>query len=744
MERGKAGSFQFGLPPTNRYYDSLRKLKTIITVELDNAEIFRGRVLSIERGFNNMRTIYCEGDLAYLVDTPQKGEKYVGTTHDLFRRIIEKHNARIEPEKQFRVGEIGIDDREIILTGQSDTTTDEDGEHFDYTQIAVNALVDQWKTTYDYIDTSLIETCGGFLRTRRVGDVTYLDLLGDDGIPAQQSIEYGVNMLDLTEGDSAEELFTVLIPLGDKNLTVESVNEGSDELVDEEMVEIYGRVVKTYVFQNVTEPSTLMENGLRYLATHANVPSTLTVRAVDMHLQDKDVPLIQVGMSVPIHSAPHGLHRHLVCTKIEYNLDKLSDSTFSFGTLKPSLTERYRKDKNKTSSGGGSGAAAEAVEEVAESISDKFYDAWINVDPETGHVDLGTVYEELKDAKAVLTNECGISFDAPNGDVNLYNLKTQIDENTGALLEQAAKIDLINTNTKAAVEIVAARTDTLEENKEALSAEIHVIAEKADELGAKIKMKADQVDVDAIKIDLNAHAERLNTAESGNAEAKVNISALSKSLDNLSDKVTTTEAKITTLANDTESSVSQVASRVTDTETKIASITTIVDEHGSQISAKADRYTVNSKFTEINSEITSMKQLIATKVSADEINSRISEAVISQTKILVSDTISVGVLRITKTASWNNAVLATRDWVKEQLTSYASTSHSHAWADITDKPTSYTPTKHRHSFSYSATAPNGHVHTVTVDGKAYSTGGVSTNVSHTISGSGNTGYYPTT
>ena len=49
LELGKAGSFEFSIPPTNTYYGEMRKLKTIITVNLDDTELFRGRVLSPAR-----------------------------------------------------------------------------------------------------------------------------------------------------------------------------------------------------------------------------------------------------------------------------------------------------------------------------------------------------------------------------------------------------------------------------------------------------------------------------------------------------------------------------------------------------------------------------------------------------------------------------------------------------------------------------------------------------------------------
>ena len=117
LEMGKAGALQFIVPPSHRYYSLFQQLKTIVTVELDGVEIFRGRVLSNNRNFNNMRTIYCEGNLAYLVDSVQKGKKFKGTTHELFRKIVQQHNARVEAEKEFRVGTINIEDREIILKG---------------------------------------------------------------------------------------------------------------------------------------------------------------------------------------------------------------------------------------------------------------------------------------------------------------------------------------------------------------------------------------------------------------------------------------------------------------------------------------------------------------------------------------------------------------------------------------------------------------------------------------------------
>lgn len=647
LEMGKAGSFQFGLPSTNKHYDSLQKLKTKITVEIDDTEIFRGRVLSESVNSYNIRTIYCEGDLAYLVDSVQKSEKYTGTTHDLFRKIIAEHNTRVEDYKRFEVGTIEIDDVDIIVTGQSSDITDEESDSFDYDQIVINSTTRDWKTTYDYIEAYIIDYCGGYLRTRREGDTTYLDLLVDFANSTDQQIEFGVNMLDLTSETSAEDLFTVLIPLGDENLTIESVNNGSDELVDTEAVEVYGRITKTHVFENVNKASTLLENGQRYLTSHANIPETITIRAVDMHLSDPEIKLIKIGDSVPVKSRPHNIVRNLNCTKIEYNFENLGNCSFTFGTLQKSLTERYRKDKNK--SGGGGGGGGNAAETAVQEAGDKIYDAWINVDKEAGNVSLGALYKELKNTKVVLEQTCGINIDAPSGNVDIRTMRTTCDDLGNKLTEQGAQIDLLTNDTNTRMELLVSRVEYAEELEAAHYASITL---NVSDLESSIELKADKVTIDA---ELTTVKGRLDVAE-------MNIS------------------------------------------------------------------TLKSQYAEIDT-------LITNKVSA----------IYGDVSWLAAKTITVGSVHATGgiTASsmiCGGVAVATQEWVKEQLSSYSKTSHTHAWSSISDKPTYYSPTSHRHTFSISKTFANGHTHNVVVDGKTYSSQGVSTNVSHSLEVSSYTGF----
>ena len=808
LEMGKAGALSFQIPPSNRYYNALPQLTTMITVEMDDVEIFRGRVLTNNRNFNNVRTVYCEGDLAYLVDTVQKAERYNGKTHDLFRKIIEAHNKRAGADKQFLVGDITIENRDVVLSGKSDEVQDEETGKFDYKQIAINSIADEWQNSFDFIQNCLIDYTGGYLRTRRQNGKTYIDLLLDYGNTATQDIEFGKNMLDLTEEVSAEDVFTVLIPLGDENLTIESVNNGSDELVDATAVERYGRIVKTHVFDSVNTPETLLENGRRFLASNVNVPVTLTVKAVDMHLVDPNASPIYVGDKVHLISAAHDMADELVCTKIEYDLENPANNTYTFGTPKQSLTERYRKDKAKQDAeqtrggGGGGGGAGEAASEEAKKQLDEFFDAWINVNPEAAHIDLGTLYKKFNDAKEILESSCGISLDAPTGNINIKTLRKEFDDMNQVQKEQAAYIDLLNNELGARISLVASQHQELANLEAGHYAEMTV---SANDQESKIAANTESIQ----NLDGQIMESRTSITQlSNDLQAQIALEAEHKRT--VDSQISTTKTSIQQVTDDLKAQIALEASHNSDHGTKIAALEVRASNTESAITAKADKATLNSKvatinsnittingdITNINTEITNIKTLIANEISAiktdtvwldssiakitqlraasiqvasslflrgkmvateEYVNQKCSgfatQAWVEAKGYLTSIPSSLTVDSLKATSSMSIGVekvatqywclvtkkYATQDWVKEQLANYALASHSHAWSSITGKPSTFTPSSHRHSFSGSTSISTGHTHDVKVGSKRYTSLDAS-RYKFDIKISGNTGY----
>lgn len=493
LEMGKAGSFQFSLPPSNSQYNTLTKLKTIITVTLDDTEIFRGRILTMDRSFNNVKQIYCEGVLAYLNDSVQPSEKFTGKTHDLFAQIIEGHNKMVEPAKQFKMGKITAENRDIIITGTSDETEDGDDDSFDYKQIAINAMTGEWKSSWEFISSYLIAYAGGYLRARQGEDGLYIDYLQDYESRAPQKIELGTNLLGFSESISAENLFTVLIPLGDENLTIADANNGNVELQDEALVNEYGRIVRTHVFDSVNQPETLLENGKRYLESYANVPVTIEIKAVDLHFANPDIQEIYVGDQVLVRSAPHGIKDYLTCTKIEYDFSNLGNTTYTFGDPTQSLTERYRRDKQKeteqvkqAASSGGGGAGKKNEKELDKVKS------WVNYKPEDPKVSIGALWETVNNTNKIL-NTVGINLDGETGNINIQTLKTVQDADHNLLEKHESQI-AVNTNE------IKLTSNKITEEVNNIRAEITVSTKG---LESEIKLQADNITAIGKNVEVN-------------------------------------------------------------------------------------------------------------------------------------------------------------------------------------------------------------------------------------------------
>lgn len=518
LEMGAAGSLDFSVPPGHPYYDQFKQLSTVVYAKYDDSEIFRGRVLSSSRDFYNFRQTYCEGALSYLVDSVQKGEKYQGTAHGLFRQIIANHNSLVDEPKRFTVGNITVPDKDVKIAGRS-TGSEEDPDAYaaDYwRQIYIDSVADNWSTTLDYLNTCLIDYLGGYLMVRRVGSTNYIDWVQEYATTATQEIEFGTNLLDMTEEISADDLFTVLIPIGDENLTIASVNGGSIEIADSTLVSKYGRIVRTEVFGNVNQASTLLENGQNYLAKESSAPITFTIKAVDLSMIDDSVTAIKLGDRVKIKSIPHNIDQYYTCTKIEYDLEKPENTVFTFGNPHQSLTQRYRRDKRVEQerqgyqgySGYGGLGNRIANPETGDTKKklDNFFKEWIDIDPDNpdGIGSLGGMYTQYKKDKKVLENTVGIDFDAQKGTIDIYADHEQWERDRQTLKNNVG----INLDSPAGTISIFADHTQWEKDRQTLY----------NNLGVNLDSPAGTIDIYSTTTNFN---NRINAEETATAQIKL-------------------------------------------------------------------------------------------------------------------------------------------------------------------------------------------------------------------------------
>jgi hypothetical protein len=325
-EADKSGSFVFSVYPDHPYYGQFIQMRTLITVYKSGRIVFRGRILDDAVDYWNVKTLTCEGELGFLQDSVARPFSFQGDHADLFARFIAEHNEQVDEWKRFKVGTVTVvDENEYI-----------------------NRSAGGYGAMLDTMQSSLTESAlGGHFYITHGDDgtdpVPTLHYVADFPKTASQGIEFGVNLKDYTKKVSATDLATCIIPLGTSNgsdgerLTIEDVNGGKDYIYDQNAVTLYGWIVKTVVWEDVTLANHLLTKGRAWLSEVVNAHATIELNAIDLHLLDRSIESYNVCEYVRATSAPHGLDALMLCSKQTMDLLKPDNDTvtlgYSYGTL---------------------------------------------------------------------------------------------------------------------------------------------------------------------------------------------------------------------------------------------------------------------------------------------------------------------------------------------------------------------------------------------------------------------------
>lgn len=334
FEDNAAGSFSFKLPHTNPMYDSLSKLKSVITIHEDGEEIFRGRVLHDTKDFFNRKNVYCEGQLSFLLDSVIEPYEYSGSVAGLLEFYLNNHNAKVDEYKKFYLGNVTVTDaNDYIVRSNGDCTK-----------------------TWDEIKSKLIDLLGGHIQVRKENDRYYIDYLDSYNSGNDQIIRFGKNLLDLEEYIDAGEVFTALIPYGatdgetNTRLDITEVNDGKNYIYDETAVSLFGWIWKSEKWDDVTIADNLLSKSKEYLKKGIEMSVTLTLSAVDMHNADLNVKAFRILDQLRVISLPHKLNNYFALTKMVLKLDKPSSNTYTFGTSFKTLTDKSNKMQKQITS----------------------------------------------------------------------------------------------------------------------------------------------------------------------------------------------------------------------------------------------------------------------------------------------------------------------------------------------------------------------------------------------------------
>lgn len=383
-EVSKGGSLSFTMTRDHEQYESLQKMSTCITVEQDNKEIWRGRVLSHEADWYNRRVIYCEGALSYFNDSAITPFNYEGKLAQFLQHLIDAHNQQCGSMKmkRFELGTVTAALGDLVVHY---------GDRDSY------GVGEDYGSTWDIIDKMVLKVYGGYAYCTynpATGNnvLNYCDQAFEADRLVNQTIEYGVNLLDFTEKTDTNSLFTRVYPMGSKHTVEETKWKWKflwwGEKYTESHEERYGisgtdaatinkylpkgfsyrldssdgdcgwiqndaAAAKFGIVSALGEYDTDSDNdtfaaGVQDLQKNSLMVTSYTVKAVDLRDAGYDKDRLTFASYAHIISKPHSIDVIMLCTKLVEPLDQPDKKEYTFGMTRQTLTDRQVANLGRT------------------------------------------------------------------------------------------------------------------------------------------------------------------------------------------------------------------------------------------------------------------------------------------------------------------------------------------------------------------------------------------------------------
>jgi hypothetical protein len=346
QKKNEPGELSFTIPKEHPNYGVLEKLKSRIKIYRDDTLIWLGRAIEDDRDVYENRKVVAEGALSFLLDSVLRQFTFDGTATELFAWILAAHNARVNENQRLTLGNCDI-------SGSVGVTTKD------------------YLSSWQALKTCLIDSFGGYLIVRYdENENPILDYLSDVPDTATQRIEFGENLIDLALNRSASETYTACVPLGavlrdidpelesDARLTIASVNDGQDFLIDSALADEYGVIfapIGSTTWDEISDASILMNQGSDWLSgTGTRFKQTIKLTAVDLHNADANVESFQFLDKVVVSCGALCPEETYVLSELSIPLSNPASTGIVLGDSRPSLIgEEIRQNssvKNRVAS----------------------------------------------------------------------------------------------------------------------------------------------------------------------------------------------------------------------------------------------------------------------------------------------------------------------------------------------------------------------------------------------------------
>ena len=368
QELNTANELTFTIYQNHPYFNNISKLSSLIRAYRDSNLIFKGRVINSELGFHNEKKITCEGILAFLLDSVIRpfdfpnDDQFSSLDYEsdnvieyFLNWVLTCHNSQVKDFQKIQLGNVTVTDPNNYLARSSI----------------------EYLSSWEVINSRLLKNYGGYLIIRDENGINYLDYLEDftsDGtksgnkLVCTQKIEFGSNLIDLTEEISGADIKTGIIPLGariedsdgnqtDEYLTIGSLPDGTlsegiiktdDHILNTTLAKIYGAIYEVVKWEDVKIAENLQSKALSHLADSVKFKNEITIKAIDLKLTNDQIGVFEVGKYVRCLSSPHRIDDLYLLQKISIDMKNPQGTTIEINKSSLTFTDKVLENKKNT------------------------------------------------------------------------------------------------------------------------------------------------------------------------------------------------------------------------------------------------------------------------------------------------------------------------------------------------------------------------------------------------------------
>lgn len=417
----KGGTLELDLYPFHPAYDRFQPYAVEVKVLKDGAVRWRGRPLPATDAIAGERSIVCEGELCWLNDVVIRPYLYQTDPETIFRDLIDKYNAVVEPWKQFTVGAV--------------TVTDPN----DYARVEGESAA----KILDVMD-KLLDRYGGYITFEGPSDARTINWYQDPPYACNQTASLAKNITDFIAEPDLEGFATRCIPYGAKQEDGSRLQidvDGKDYVQDDTAVAERGVIEDSVIFDDITLADNLKKAAENWLYSATQIPRSIQLSAVDLSKIDASLDAFCIGQTVLAEDTVIGGGRYAV-TQVEEDLCDPRVGGITLGRTSASLigAEKQQRDEQTQAIEIMGREAKQAAENVAEDLHLQITEAvqtsqeviFSALDQYSKTSDLETLKETLSAQLAIMANQISIDVSKVTEQYEAADglLKAQIEEIT--------------------------------------------------------------------------------------------------------------------------------------------------------------------------------------------------------------------------------------------------------------------------------------------------------------------------